>query len=55
MNTTVILDWKFVTALGATTAVIILAVKLTPVGAQDVLNRMVDTRVAQPISLTSGG
>lgn len=52
MNTTVSLDWKFVVALGAATVGIILAAKLTPTDAKEVLTRMVDTRTARTIALT---
>lgn len=52
MNTTVVLDWKFVAAVGATTAVIILAAKMTPAGAKEVLTRVVDTHAARTIALT---
>ena len=44
MNTTVVIDWKFVVAVGATTAVIILATKMNPAEAKEVLTQLVDTR-----------
>ena len=52
MNTTVVLDWKFVAAVGATTAVIILAAKMTPAEAKEVLTRVVDTHAVRTIALT---
>lgn len=52
MNTTVVLDWKFVAAIGATTAVIILAAKMNPAEAKEVLTRVVDTYTARTIALT---
>ena len=52
MNTTVILDWKFVVAIGATTAVIILAAKMTPAEAKEVLTKLVDTHTVRTIALT---
>lgn len=51
MNTTVILDWRFVVAAGAATAGIILAVKMTPTEAKEVLTRVVDTYSARTIAL----
>ena len=52
MNTTVILDWRFVVAFGAATAGVILAVKMTPADAKEVLTRAVDTHTARTIALT---
>lgn len=52
MNTTVVLDWKFVAAIGATTAVIILAAKMSPAEAKEVLTHVVDTYTARTIALT---
>lgn len=52
MDTTVVLDWKFVAAIGATTAVIILAAKMTPAEAKEVLTRVVDTHAVRTIALT---
>ena len=52
MNTTVVLDWKFVAAVCATTAVIILAAKMTPAEAKEVLTRVVDTHAVRTIALT---
>lgn len=52
MNTTVVLDWKFVVAVGATTAVIILAARMTPAEAKEVLMRVVDTHAMRTIALT---
>ena len=52
MNTTVVLDWKFVVAIGATTAVIILAAKMSPAEAKEVLTRVVDTCAVRTIALT---
>lgn len=52
MNTTVVLDWKFVVAIGATTAVIILATKMSPAEAKEVLTRLVDTHTVRTIALT---
>lgn len=52
MNTTVVLDWKFVVAIGATTAVIILAKKMNPAEAKEVLTRVVDTHAVRAIALT---
>lgn len=51
MNTTVVLDWKFVVAIGATTAVIILAAKMTPAEAKEVLTKLV-THTVRTIALT---
>lgn len=52
MDTIVVLDWKFVAAIGATTAVIILAAKMTPAEAKEVLTRVVDTHAVRTIALT---
>lgn len=52
MNTTVILDWRFVVAIGAATAGIILAVKMTPAEAKEVLTHAVDTYSAHTMALT---
>ena len=52
MNTTVILDWRFVVAIGAATAGIILAMKMTPAEAKEVLTRVVDTHTVRTIALT---
>ena len=52
MNTTVVLDWKFVVAIGATAAVIILAAKMSPAEAKEVLTRVVDTHTVRTIALT---
>ena len=52
MNTTVILDWRFVVAVGTATAGIILAVKMTPSEAKEVLTRVVDTYTTRTIVLT---
>ena len=52
MKTTVVLDWKFVVAIGATTAVIILAAKMSPAEAKEVLTRVVDTHTVRTIALT---
>lgn len=52
MSTTVDLDWMFVVAIDAITAVIILAAKMTPAEAKEVLTRVVDTYVARTTALT---
>lgn len=52
MNTSVVLDWKFVIAIGAATAVIILATKVTPAEATAVLTRVVDTHAVRTIAPT---
>ena len=43
MNVNVTIDWKFVAALGATTAGIIFAVKMNPSAVERVTTHAVDT------------
>ena len=50
MNYTIILDWKFVAALGATAVVLVLASKLDPSAAESVLIRAVEANECRRIS-----
>ena len=52
MNTTVILDWKFVAAFGGAAAVVILATKMNPAEAKEVLTHAVDAFKMRAIALT---